>query len=642
MADTLNIDDKSEKDEVEVKGKTGLFRQKFIQFWKAIDQHGAEHEKYVSNFEKALNPFFPTKNVFAITDIHSYRTIIAEITANHPDLAYLNDENKLAPGGPKTQINSTHNHYIEFLTVLDILNNQTNSIKAKPGKTNLDGLHLQQIFFGAPGTGKSHTIEKCTKEQTEHVVRTTFHPDTDYATFVGAYKPTTKTIPVTTVIGTKAVPVEDAQGKPVTENKIVYEFVPQAFLRAYVAAWRAQLQQSAEAEYLVIEEINRGNCAQIFGDLFQLLDRTDSGFSEYPIKADTDMQHFLSGQFADLAISHIEGLEDNVLTRVLSGEELVLPNNLYIWATMNTSDQSLFPIDSAFKRRWDWKYIPINNANLDYKIDVDGAKYDWWEFLTKINEKIGSATNSEDKKLGYFFCKADQEKNISAERFVSKVVFYLWNDVFKDLDESEVFRDGDGILTFDKFYIADGSVNAEKVKTFLENLGLEPIDPEEYFGQEETIDIPERDRSTWSETESKRYEFWEQFLTYAQQNAEFSNCFGGVKKPSIRGYKNFFIPGVDFHLVARQQRTKNRVEVQVYFNETNDIYNRLRSHKGDIEKEMGVVYEWKELQDNKASIVSECKSNVDFENKENWKSIFDFFIDRLLRMRKVFVKYAAE
>ena len=335
---------------------------------------------------------------------------------------------------------------------------------------------LQQIFFGAPGTGKSHTIEKRTKEQTEHVVRTTFHPDTDYATFVGAYKPTTKTIPVTTVIGTKAVPVEDAQGKPVSENKIVYEFVPQAFLQAYVAAWRAQLRQPAEAEYLVIEEINRGNCAQIFGDLFQLLDRTDSGFSEYPIKADTDMQRFLSGQFADLDIPHIEGLEDNVLTRVLSGEELVLPNNLFIWATMNTSDQSLFPIDSAFKRRWDWKYIPINNANLDYKIDVDGAKYDWWDFLTKINEKIGSATNSEDKKLGYFFCKADQEKNISAERFVSKVVFYLWNDVFKDLDESEVFRDGEnGNLTFDKFYNADGGVNTEKVKTFLENLGLKPF-----------------------------------------------------------------------------------------------------------------------------------------------------------------------
>ncbi len=253
--------------------------------------------------------------------------------------------------------------------------------------------------------------------------------------------------------------------------------MPQAFLQAYVAAWRAQLQQPAEAEYLVIEEINRGNCAQIFGDLFQLLDRTDSGFSEYPIKADTDMQRFLSGQFADLtSVSHIEGLEDNVLTCVRRGEELVLPNNFYIWATMNTSDQSLFPIDSAFKRRWDWKYIPINNAELNYKIDVDGAKYDWWEFLKKINEKIGSATNSEDKKLGYFFCKADQEKNISAERFVSKVVFYLWNDVFKDLDESEVFRDGEsGNLTFDKFYNADGGVNTEKVKTFMENLGLKPI-----------------------------------------------------------------------------------------------------------------------------------------------------------------------
>ncbi len=159
--------------------ETETFRQEFIQFWMAIDQHGAEYEKYVSNFETALNPFLPTKNVFAITDIHSYRTIIAEITANHPDLAYLNEENKSAPGGPKTQINSTHNHYIEFLTVLDLLNKH-DSLTGKATSSSCKlSIPLQQIFFGAPGTGKSHSIEKRTKDHTEHVVRTTFHPDTD-------------------------------------------------------------------------------------------------------------------------------------------------------------------------------------------------------------------------------------------------------------------------------------------------------------------------------------------------------------------------------------------------------------------------------------------------------------------------------
>lgn len=148
---------------------------------------------------------------------------------------------------------------------------------------------LQQIFYGAPGTGKSHTINEVTKG--ENVIRTTFHPDTDYSSFVGAYKPTTIEETVMTVIGTKAVPVEDADGNERKESKIIYEFVAQSFLQAYIAAWE-KYADSANSEpkkqFLVIEEINRGNCAQIFGDLFQLLDRNDYGFSEYPIKADAD------------------------------------------------------------------------------------------------------------------------------------------------------------------------------------------------------------------------------------------------------------------------------------------------------------------------------------------------------------------
>ena len=97
----------------------------------------------------------------------------------------------------------------------------------------------------------------------------------------------------------------------------------------------------------------------------------------------------------------------NVASEVFNGDILLLPDNLYIWATMNTSDQSLFPIDSAFKRRWDWKYIPISNANKDWAIKVNGNKYDWWNFLEKINAQIGSTTNSEDKKLGYFFLQGN-------------------------------------------------------------------------------------------------------------------------------------------------------------------------------------------------------------------------------------------
>ena len=345
---------------------------------------------------------------------------------------------------------------------------------------------LQQIFYGAPGTGKSHAINELTAGK--DVIRTTFHPDTDYSTFVGAYKPTTKSVPVTTVIGTEAVPVKGKDGKEMKEDKIVYEFVSQAFLQAYVEAWRkysaAPENEEPLDEYLVIEEINRGNCAQIFGDLFQLLDRGDEGFSEYPIKADSDMKKLLGKAFAGLEIKNKESINalfkggKDIVAQVLAGDVLLLPSNFYIWATMNTSDQSLFPIDSAFKRRWDWRYVPISDAGKNWVIEVNGAKYDWWKFLVAINDKVYYATYSEDKKLGYFFCKAN-DGVISADKFVSKVIFYLWNDVFKDSEfEGDTFKDEDGEkLSFDKFYSVENNqvkVNEKKIVKFLSNLKLDP------------------------------------------------------------------------------------------------------------------------------------------------------------------------
>ena len=324
---------------------------------------------------------------------------------------------------------------------------------------------LQQIFYGAPGTGKSHTINKITEAQPkENVFRTTFHPDSDYSTFVGCYKPTMTERPIRNVAGEVVKENDNA----VMEKVITYSFCPQSFTKAYVRAW-----QINEPVYLVIEEINRGNCAQIFGDLFQLLDRKD-GFSEYPIKADNDLSRHLADQFLN---NSREGIPENVK----NGEELVLPDNLYIWATMNTSDQSLFPIDSAFKRRWDWKYVPISNAGKNWEIKVDNKRYDWWAFLQEINKKIGEATNSEDKKLGYYFCKATNG-TISAETFVGKVIFYIWNDVFKDFaDEAgSLFKDdNNSTLSFNKFYTVDGAGDAVvlegKVALFLQNLGINAL-----------------------------------------------------------------------------------------------------------------------------------------------------------------------
>lgn len=331
---------------------------------------------------------------------------------------------------------------------------------------------LQVIYYGAPGTGKSYKIKHIDKGQGTKPVRTTFHPDSDYATFVGAYKPTME-----------VVPRYESSGTQVEEKRIVYNFIPQAFLKAYVQAWA----KYPEPQYLVIEEINRGNCAQIFGDLFQLLDRSATGFSEYPIAADSDISKYLSETFAkdanfapdESARAEINELYkeeySDVMADVRKGELLLLPKNLHILATMNTSDQSLFPIDSAFKRRWDWEYIPIRNANKGWVITVSGKEWDWWTFLQLINKKIGSVTISEDKKLGYFFVKPSDNHSISAETFVSKVIFYLWNDVFKDYGFSDKeFRTADGKeMTFPMFYETDiegQQVNEELVAQFLQNV----------------------------------------------------------------------------------------------------------------------------------------------------------------------------
>ena len=301
----------------------------------------------------------------------------------------------------------------------------------------------QLITYGAPGTGKSHKVDGLAKNpDVAACVRTTFHPDSDYATFVGAYKP-----------------VMDGE-------KIAYKFRPQAFMNAYVKAWQEMAKPEADGKVksvvLVIEEINRGNCAQIFGDLFQLLDRGKDGYSTYPIDADADLATWLAEELGKLDAD----AQERVPPEVRSGEKLVLPPNLYIWATMNTSDQSLFPIDSAFKRRWDWEYVPIakpdKSGDSDWKerkIEVGDSLFDWWDFLSAINGHIAKATESEDKQLGYFFVKADDATGcISAEQFANKVLFYLYGDVFKsyELPKKDCFQQADNtVLKFRDFFYSE-------------------------------------------------------------------------------------------------------------------------------------------------------------------------------------------
>ena len=259
----------------------------------------------------------------------------------------------------------------------------------------------QTIYYGCPGTGKSRTVKELTeglddekiieyKDDTElptNVYRTTFHPDYDYATFVGCYKP-----------------VKD-------DDKLDYRFIPQVFTKAYATA----CLHRDDPVYLIIEEINRGNCAQIFGDLFQLLDRKKNGESEYPIVPDSELSKYLEKK------------------GVKPFTELRLPANLHIYATMNTSDQSLFPMDSAFKRRWAMEYVPIDYEKEKAKaftITLDsGQTYKWVNFLKAVNEKICFATDSEDKQMGEFFIKS----SVTSNEFKNKVMFYLWSEICKDL-----------------------------------------------------------------------------------------------------------------------------------------------------------------------------------------------------------------
>lgn len=376
---------------------------------------------------------------------------------------------------------------------------------------------LQQIYFGAPGTGKSHEIKL--QIQKHKSFRITFHPDTDYSSFVGAYKPTSVEVPMLTTLGEKAIPVKDMEGNPLTENKIIYTYVKQAFLNAYIEAWKEQANETPQPVYLVIEEINRGNCAQIFGDIFQLLDRNTNGFSDYAIVPDADLSRHVKKDLEKLVIANKEAInaiyeecEEDMVDKVVNGKVLLLPNNLYIWATMNTSDQSLFPIDSAFKRRWDWKYIKIADAHKNWQIKVGTKTYDWWQFVQAINYFVFDATQSEDKNLGYFFAKA-KDSIINAETFVSKVIFYLYTDVFKDYGFSgDIFKGAnDDEMTFQSFYNADGSPCEAQIIRFIENVMFSDALPETLkvavSTEDEDMNVYDEDEAVDNRQSSNRDKF---------------------------------------------------------------------------------------------------------------------------------------
>ena len=479
----------------------------------------------------------PSFDIYSILEVSELDRIIESLKKDEDFLSYNSKGNN--------QYTNALAYYRRYLLALQLS-------QATPSKEERSSvpLSLQIIYFGAPGSGKSHKVaEDLAGVGRENIFRTTFHPDYDYASFVGCYKPEMRSEPIweesytldelLAIIPNEVrvgenYPVEkfclrhyrsieklnisssqknelrvkilqaaknseehQAEGKTIhtatvlagaalgryledngilsasgNSTAIAYAFTPQVFTNAYVRAW----EHPNEKVYLVIEEINRGNCAQIFGDLFQLLDRKDDGTSCYPIRADKDLADYLQHALGGDAKRGIE--EGN----------LCLPPNLHIIATMNTSDQSLFPMDSAFKRRWDWEYIPINYSDEvkseQFEIVIgkeeNQKRYRWIDFLKEINKHILKVTGSEDKQMGNFFIKS----SIKEKEFKSKVMAYLWHEVCKDEygTQSNFFRSGERTgdgeeFSFNQLY--DGDINSTKLlHGFMAYLGVSAIGEE--------------------------------------------------------------------------------------------------------------------------------------------------------------------
>lgn len=251
----------------------------------------------------------------------------------------------------------------------------------------------QRIFFGAPGTGKSFRLNQEANDNFgDNYERVTFHPNYMYGNFVGAFKP----FPEFT--GEK---YEGGKEKEV----ITYKYVPGPLIKILVNA----LQNPDNPYLLIIEEINRANTAAVFGDFFQLLDRDSSGESEYSIAVSEDLRNYLTDSFKDCPDDSKKYIESKF------GEnysKVILPSNLYIWCTMNSADQGVMPMDTAFKRRWDFTYIGVDEALEDdeiaksfdeYRFNIKDKEVKWDDFRREVNKKLLNCGVPEDKLLGPFF-----------------------------------------------------------------------------------------------------------------------------------------------------------------------------------------------------------------------------------------------
>lgn len=265
---------------------------------------------------------------------------------------------------------------------------------------------VNQIIYGAPGTGKSHYIDDKFGSRA-FSKRVVFHPEYTFYDFVGAYKPTTLYRKSTELI---------ADGKGSEFNKgeplIDYRFVPGPFTEVLTEAWR----NPSEMHTLIIEEINRANTAAVFGEVFQLLDRDNEGLSEYSIYPSPEMMDYLRS---------LEGIGESFDSGVK------IPPNMNIVATMNSADQGVMPMDSAFKRRWNFKYLEINEIGADHSktlIQYGGKEVPWGALILSVNQRLLDLGSNEDQLIGPYFIKPNE---LGDSRAMDKLLIYLWDDVVR-------------------------------------------------------------------------------------------------------------------------------------------------------------------------------------------------------------------
>ncbi len=307
-----------------------------------------------------------------------------------------------------------------FMKITDEIEEDVNKLDEIKTVTPPSNFKHNRILFGAPGTGKSYQLNKDKDEllgiDSNNYERVTFHPDYSYANFVGCYKPVS------------------VLNQETRKKEIEYKYVPGPFLRTLVKAIKSANSYYPQNYLLIIEEINRANVAAVFGDVFQLLDRKN-GVSEYPIQTPEDMRQYLADKLG--------GNPDNY-------ETIRIPNNMYIWATMNSADQGVFPMDTAFKRRWDFTYLDINNNEEkidDRTITINGDQCKWNDVRKSINDYLSDMNINEDKLMGPFFINPkDINDDNFDEVFKNKVLMYLFEDAGKQR-RSKLFKNNMNIYS---------------------------------------------------------------------------------------------------------------------------------------------------------------------------------------------------